>query len=103
MTDDELARPHSDSDVPTIPDFPTSLEPHELLEIMVGELKNPLGAIEGWARVLAGDTNLEAISLEAAESIPTITAYVRALLDKVEIYLEAWGAASRNTKSGSPS
>jgi nitrogen-specific signal transduction histidine kinase len=77
------------SDLPTIPDFPTSLEPHELLEIMVGELKNPIDSIEGWARVLAQDTNLEAISLEAAESIPAITAYVRALLERVDRYLEA--------------
>jgi nitrogen-specific signal transduction histidine kinase len=77
------------SDVPTVPDFPTSLEPHELLEIMVGELKNPIDSIEGWARVLAQDTSLEAISLEAAESIPAITAYVRALLERVDRYLEA--------------
>lgn len=79
------------SDVPTLPDFPASLEPHELLEIVVGELRNPVDSIEGWAHVLAQDTNLEAISLEAAESIPAITAYVRALLAKVEAYLDAWG------------
>jgi len=77
------------SDLPTIPDFPTSLEPHELLEIVVGELKNPIDSIEGWARVLAQDTNLEDISLEAAEAIPAITAYVRALLLRVERYLHA--------------
>jgi hypothetical protein len=56
---------------------------------MVGELKNPIDSIEGWARVLGQDTSLEAISLEAAESIPAITAYVRALLERVDRYLEA--------------
>ena len=58
-----------DSDLPTLPDFPLSLEPHELLEILVGELRTPLDSIEGWARILSKDTHLEAISLEAAESI----------------------------------
>jgi hypothetical protein len=78
----------SDSaDLPTLPDFPGSLEPHELLEILVGELKNPVASIDGWARVIAGDTNLEAITLEAAESILAITGYVKALLDRAERYL----------------
>ena len=80
------------TDLPSIPDFPTSLDPHELLEIMVGELKNPLDSVDGWARVIAQDTNLEAISLEAAESIPLLTGYARALLLRAERYLEAWRA-----------
>lgn len=76
-------------DLPALPDFPASLEPHELLEIVVGELKNPLASIDGWARVLADDTSLEGIYLDAAESIPAILAYVKALLGKVEQYLDA--------------
>ncbi|MCL4237338.1 MAG: hypothetical protein KJ047_03730 [Anaerolineae bacterium] len=80
------------SDVPTLPEFPASLEPHELLEIVAGELRGPLGAVEGWARVIAGDPRLEAISLEAAESIPALTAYMRALLARVEQYLAARGS-----------
>jgi hypothetical protein len=80
------------SDVPTLPEFPASLEPHELLEIVAGELRGPLGAVEGWARVIAGDPRLEAISLEAAESIPALTTYMRALLARVEQYLAARGA-----------
>ncbi len=79
------------SDMPTLPEFPASLEPHELLEIIVGELRGPLGAVEGWARVIAGDPRLEAISQEAAESIPALTAYMRALLARVEDYLAARG------------
>ena len=75
------------SDVPTVPDFPTSLEPHELLEIVAGELKNPLDSIEGWARVIAQDRSLEAITLEAADSIPLLTAYIKSLLERVERYL----------------
>lgn len=82
-------RASSESDVPTVPDFPASLEPHELLEIVVGELKNPLDSIEGWAQIIAHDQHLEAISLEAAESIPVLTAYVKALLERVERYLTA--------------
>lgn len=81
----------STSDMPTLPEFPASLEPHELLEIVAGELGGPLGAIEGWARVIAGDPRLEAISQEAAESIPALTAHMRALLARVEDYLAVWG------------
>lgn len=80
------------TDLPSIPDFPTSLDPHELLEIMVGELKTPLDSVDGWAQIIAQDTNLEAISLEAAESIPLLTGYARALLLRAERYLEAWRA-----------
>jgi hypothetical protein len=81
----------STSDIPALPEFPPSLEPHELLEIVAGELRGPLGAIEGWARVIAGDPRLEAISQEAAESIPALTAHMRALLARVENYLAARG------------
>ncbi len=88
MADDER-RDTPASDVPALPEFPASLEPHELLEIVVGELRGPLGAVEGWARVIAGDPRLEAISLEAAESIPALTAYMRALLARVADYLAA--------------
>ncbi len=90
MTPDTSGTPPTD--LPSIPDFPTSLEPHELLEIMVGELKNPLDSIEGWARVIAQDNNLEAISLEAADSLPLLTGYARALLLRAERYLQAWRA-----------
>lgn len=81
-----------ESDMPALPEFPASLEPHELLEIVAGELRGPLGAVEGWARVIAGDPRLEAISLEAAESIPALTADMRALLARVEQYLAARGS-----------
>ena len=78
----------SDNDLPTLPDFPSSLEPHELLEILVGELRTPLNAIAGWSRVLSQDSNLEAISLEAADSIEQIAVYAAALLAKTSDYLE---------------
>lgn len=78
-----------DSDVPTVPQFPLSLEPHELLEILIGELRNPLSAVEGWAQIVADDPSLEGITLEAAEAIPALTAYMRALLDEAARYLTA--------------
>jgi nitrogen-specific signal transduction histidine kinase len=77
------------SDVPTVPEFPLSLEPHELLEILIGELRNPLSAVEGWAQIIAHDPSLEGITLEAAEAIPALTAYMRALLDEAARYLTA--------------
>jgi hypothetical protein len=78
------------NDLPPIPDFPASLEPHEMLEILVGELQNPVASIEGWARVIAQDNNLEAISLEAAESIATIIQHIKLLASQVEKYLDEW-------------
>ncbi len=77
------------SDVPTVPEFPLSQEPHELLETLIGELRNPLGAVEGWAQIVAADPSLEGITLEAAEAIPALTAYMRALLDQAARYLSA--------------
>ncbi len=65
----------------------------DLRSAFVRKLRHlPLGAVEGWARVIAGDPRLEAISLEAAESIPALTAYMRALLARVEQYLAARGS-----------
>ncbi len=78
----------SDSDLPTLPEFPSSLEPHELLEILVGELRTPLNSIAGWARVLSQDSNLEAISLDAADAIEQIAAYAAALLANASDYLD---------------
>jgi len=78
----------SDSDLPTLPDFPSSLEPHELLEILVGELRTPLNSIAGWSRVLSQDSNLEAISLDAAEAIEEIASYAAALLANASDYLD---------------
>jgi hypothetical protein len=77
-------------DLPTVPEFPASLDPHEMLEIVVGELSNPLESIEGWAQVLAQDVNLDGFSREAAEAIPAIVAYLKALLARVDGYLAAW-------------
>lgn len=85
----DRSRGDSGSDVPAVPEFPLSLEPHEVLEILIGELHNPLGAVEGWAEIVAGDPSLEGITLEAAEAIPALTAYMRALLEQAGRYLSS--------------
>ena len=84
----------SQDDFPPLPDFPLSLEPHELLEILLGELRTPLDALDGWAGVLNRDPALEGLSLEAAESVARITAYLKAFLARAETYLDGWQAAN---------
>lgn len=90
MTDQPPAPAPADDydDLPTVPEFPASLEPHEALEILVGELRTPVAAIEGWMQVLAEDHNLEDISFEAVEAIPRLTAHLRAFLDSAARYLD---------------
>lgn len=89
MTDPTPPHDQDDyDDLPTVPEFPTSLEPGEALEILVGELRTPVAAIEGWVQVLADDRNLEDISFEAVEAIPRLTAHLRAFLDSATRYLD---------------
>ncbi len=85
---------HGQDDFPPLPDFPLSLEPHELLEILLGELRTPLDALDGWTSVLSRDPALEGLSLEAVEALARITAYIRAFLGRAETYLDGWQAAN---------
>ena len=84
----------SQDDFPPLPDFPLSLEPHELLEILLGELRTPLDALDGWASVLGHDPALDGLSLDAAEAVARITAYLKAFLARAESYLDGWQAAN---------
>ncbi len=84
----------SQDDFPPLPDFPLSLEPHELLEILLGELRTPLDALDGWAGVLSDDPALEGLSVEAAEAVARITAYLKAFLARTETYLDGWQSAN---------
>lgn len=83
----------SHSDLPALPTFPLSLDPHELLEILIGEFATPLASIDGWAHLLSQDARLGDLSQEASEAILAITAYLRAYLGRAEAYLLAWRAA----------
>lgn len=83
----------SHSDLPNLPSFPDSLDPHELLEILIGEFRTPLDSIDGWTRLLSQDAALSDLSLEASESIAAIVAFLKGYLHRAEAYLELWRAA----------
>ncbi len=90
----------SQDDFPPLPHFPLSLEPHELLEILLGELRTPLDALEGWAGVLGHDPALEGLSLEAVDALTRIVAYLRAFLGRAEAYLDRWQAENDGLSGG---
>lgn len=84
--------PHTDlKSVPA--SFPTSLDPHEMLEILLDEFRTPLAALIGWAQVIDNDHNLEDVSFEAAAALIDIARFLQGFMGTTEAYLAAWLAA----------
>ncbi len=84
----------SQSDLkPVPPSFPTSLDPHEMLEILHDEFRTPLAALVGWSQVINNDPNLEDVSFEAAAALTEIARFLQAFMGITEAYLVAWQAA----------
>jgi hypothetical protein len=76
-----------DNDFFTIPNFPVSTPPEDVLEILVAELKRPIISIEGVAQILS-EVELREQHREMWKSVSQMTPKMKHLLEMAETYVE---------------